>query len=68
VFSGRRTHELVIDLSGLLRGDPAQRWAAWKIAADSGILTKNEIRTEEGYNRLPGGDAPPAPAGAAPNA
>lgn len=60
VFSGRRTHELVIDLSGLLRGDPEQRWAAWKIASDSGILTKNEIRTEEGYNRLPGGDDFPA--------
>jgi HK97 family phage portal protein len=55
VFS-RRTHELVIDLSGLLRGDPAQRWTAWKIAVDSRVLTPNEIRTEEGYNPRPAGD------------
>jgi HK97 family phage portal protein len=56
VFSGRRTHELVIDLSGLLRGDPAQRWVAWKIAANTGVLSKNEIREAEGYNPVPGGD------------
>jgi HK97 family phage portal protein len=49
----RRTHRLELDMSGLLRGDPAQRWAAWKIAADAKILTVNEIRQEEGFNRLP---------------
>ena len=47
------THKLEIDLSGLLRGDPAQRWASWKIAADANILTVNEIREIEGFNPLP---------------
>lgn len=60
IFGGSAT-ELVIDLSGLLRGNPAERWAAWKIAAEAGILTKNEIRESEGYNPLPGGDAFAAP-------
>lgn len=49
----RRSHRLELDMSGFLRGDPAQRWAAWKIAADAKILTVNEIRAEEGFNPLP---------------
>jgi HK97 family phage portal protein len=58
----RRTYELSLDLSGLLRGDPAQRWAAWKIAVDSRVLTPNEVRGEEGWNPRPGGDEfPPTP-------
>lgn len=52
VFSAanRSTHTLELDLSGLLRGDPAQRWAAWKIAVDSKILDTDEVRAEEGWN------------------
>jgi len=52
VFSeaSRATHRLEIDMSGFLRGDPAQRWAAWKIAVDGGILDADEIREEEGWN------------------
>jgi HK97 family phage portal protein len=52
VFSeaSRATHRLEIDMSGFLRGDPAERWAAWKIAVDSNILTADEIREEEGFN------------------
>lgn len=58
-------YSLEIDLSGLTRGDYAARWAAHKIAVDSKILTPNEVRDVEGYNRRPGGDewatlAPPA--------
>jgi phage portal protein BeeE len=71
VFSGQRTHELAIDLSGLLRGDSEQRWTAWKIAVDSRVLTSSEIRTEEGYSPRCGSDDSAAPAanpGAAPNA
>lgn len=62
----RRSHALVLDLSGLLRGDPAQRWAAWKIAADGGILTPNEIREEEGFNPIAGGDTLRAAGGTSP--
>lgn len=55
----RATRAFVIDLSGLLRGDPAQRWAANKIAVDAKILTPNEIRDQEGFNPRPGGDTFP---------
>lgn len=48
--SSRRTHKLEIDMSGFLRGDPAQRWAAWKIAVEANILTPDEVRQEEGWN------------------
>lgn len=58
--SSRSTHKLEIDLSGLLRGDPAQRWAAWKIAVDANILTADEIRAEEGWNPK-GTTAAPSP-------
>jgi HK97 family phage portal protein len=58
--SSRSTHKLEIDLSGLLRGDPAQRWAAWKIAVDANILTADEIRAEEGWNPK-GSSAAPSP-------
>jgi len=51
--ASRDTHHLEIDLSGLMRGDPAQRWASWKIAVESGILTPDEIREEEGWNPRP---------------
>jgi phage portal protein BeeE len=40
-------------MSGFLRGDPAQRWAAWKIAVDAKILTPDEVRAEEGFNPRP---------------
>jgi HK97 family phage portal protein len=49
----RSTHKLEIDLSGLMRGDPEQRWNAWKIAVETGILTPNEVRQEEGWNPKP---------------
>ena len=37
VFSAasRATHKVELDLSGLLRGDPAQRWQSWKVAIES---------------------------------
>ena len=40
---------LEIDLSGLTRGDFATRWAAWKIAVDTGVLTIDEVREIEGW-------------------
>ncbi len=56
--SSRSTHKLELDLSGLLRGDPAQRWQAWKVAIEAGVLDTDEIREEEGWN--PRGAAAPA--------
>lgn len=45
---------LEIDLSGLMRGDFETRWAAWKIAVDTNILTRDEVREIEGWG--PRGD------------
>jgi HK97 family phage portal protein len=61
VFGSAR-NRLELDLSGLLRGDPAQRWAAWKIAVEAQILTPDEVRAEEGFNPKP--QTSPASAGA----
>ncbi len=49
----RRTHKLEIDMSGFLGGDPAERWNAWKIAVEAGILSPDEVRAEEGWNPRP---------------
>jgi phage portal protein BeeE len=55
VFSAasQTTHQLELDMSGFLRSDPAERWNAWKIAVEAGILTPDEIRAEEGWNPRP---------------
>ncbi len=44
-------HELEIDLSGLMRGDYAERWRAHEIAVKNNILDANEVREVEGWNR-----------------
>ena len=38
------------DLSGFLRGDPETRWAANKIAIETGVLDPEEVRQVEGWN------------------
>lgn len=48
----RETYEIDVDLSGLLRGDHAARWAAHKIAIDAGVLTINEVREVEGWSPI----------------
>lgn len=42
-----------IDLSGLMRGDYATRWAAYQIAVSANILTVDEVREAEGYSPRP---------------
>ena len=42
--------ELVLDMSGFDRGDPATRWQNHAIAASNGILDVNEIREIEGFS------------------
>jgi len=51
--ASRNTHRLEIDLSGFMRGDPAQRWQAWEIAVRNNILTADEVWQEEGWNPRP---------------
>ena len=47
---------LELDMSGLMRGDYSQQWAAYKIALYSGVLTPNEVREAAGYNPRPDGN------------
>jgi HK97 family phage portal protein len=55
VFSeaSRRSHRLELDLAGLMRGAPMERWQSYDIAVKTKILTANEIREIEGFNPLP---------------
>ena len=62
VFGPSSNFELEIDLSGLTRGDPAQRWASYDVAVKNGILDTNEIREIEGFNPRSVDPASAAPA------
>lgn len=53
VFPSGGPYELELDLSGFLRGDPATRWAAHKIAIETGVLDPDEVRQIEGWNPRP---------------
>ncbi|HLO74865.1 MAG TPA: phage portal protein [Magnetospirillum sp.] len=57
--AGRESHHVEFDLSGFLRGDPAQRWQGYDVALRNRVLTPNEVRQAEGYNRREGGDGFP---------
>lgn len=48
--------EVELDKTKLLQADIVARMGVWQKAKVSGILTTNEIRTNEGYNPVPGGD------------
>ena len=54
--------ELELDLSGFLRGDPQTRWAAHKIAIETGVLDPDEVRQVEGWNPRATTSAPEAAA------
>lgn len=51
VFPANGPYELELDLSGFLRGDPETRWAAHKIAIETGVLDPDEVRQIEGWNK-----------------
>jgi HK97 family phage portal protein len=67
LFNGTDFH-VEVDMSALMRGDFAARWAANVAAVNAGILTANEVREAEGYNPLPDGNALKAATPAAPPA
>lgn len=50
VFPTNSPYEMELDLSGFLRGDPQTRWAAHKIAIETGVLDPDEVRQIEGWN------------------
>jgi hypothetical protein len=75
LFEPEEATELRHDFNGLMRGDSAARSAYYAQALGSGghqpFLTLNEVRAEEGYDPVEGGDdiaepmqraAPDAPA------
>ena len=53
VFVDDDEHHIMLDLSGLQRGDDAARWATYATAIDKHILSVNEIRALEGFNPVP---------------
>lgn len=50
VFPVNGPHELELDLSGFLRGDPKTRWDAHAIALANNVLDADEVRQVEGWN------------------
>lgn len=56
VFEPGSGYEIEFDMSGFLRGDPQERWAAHDIALRNKVLTPNEVREVEGWNPREGGD------------
>ncbi len=55
VFGTDSDFHMMIDLSGLQRGDDAARWQTYALAIQNKILTVNEVRQIEGFNPLPNG-------------
>ena len=55
VFQTGGQHELELDMSGFLRGDPLARWQSYQIALSNQVLSPNEVRQVEGWNPRTGG-------------
>lgn len=53
----RKTLYVEHDLSGLLRGDLASRYEAYRIGREAGFLNANEIRGFENMSKIDGGDS-----------
>lgn len=53
---GRKLFFIEHDLAGLLRGDMAARYTAYRIGRDGGWLSANEIRRLENLPEIEGGD------------
>jgi HK97 family phage portal protein len=60
LFTEEEQDEFFIEflLEGLLRGDTLARYQAYQLGLSSGWLTRNEVRTRENLNPLPGLDEP----------
>jgi len=50
LFYGRRTHSVMFDLDGLMRGDSKARSEYYSSALQNGHLSRNEVRKIEGFN------------------
>ena len=47
------TQSVRVNLDGFANPTPAERFSAWKVALDAGIVTKEEVRAAEGLPPLP---------------
>ncbi|MFC3164132.1 phage portal protein [Ciceribacter thiooxidans] len=52
----RKTFFVEHDLAGLLRGDLASRYTAYRVGREGGWLSSNEIRAFENMSKIDGGD------------
>lgn len=52
----QRTYEIELDFDALLRADTKSRLEGWGASINTGQMTPNEARAEEGRCPLPGGD------------
>lgn len=52
----RKTFYLEHDLAGLMRGDLAARYTAYRVGKEGGWLSSNEIRAFENMSKIPDGD------------
>ena len=55
-LADQREYEIEFDFDALLRADPAARYGGMQAAINTGQMTPNEARAEEGRAPLPGGD------------
>jgi len=55
------THSVSLILDGMLRGDTKSRYESYSIGINTGFLTRNEVRSMENRNPLPGLDEPIQP-------
>lgn len=62
----RKTHYIEHDLSGLLRGDLATRYEAYRVGREAGFLSVDEIRGFENMSKVDGGDTYMQPLNMAP--
>lgn len=56
LFTAPRAYFPEHNMDGILRADIKTRYEAYKIALDTGILSKNEARSKENENPIEGGD------------
>tara|TARA_R110000787_G_scaffold70728_1_gene157315 strand:+ start:4873 stop:6099 length:1227 start_codon:yes stop_codon:yes gene_type:complete len=54
---GRRTYIIEHDLRGLLRGNMAERFSAYRIGREIGIYSANDVRRAENESAIPDGDS-----------
>jgi HK97 family phage portal protein len=62
----RESHYFAATFEGLLRGDVTTRFAAYRVAIESGFMTPNEARVRENLPELPQAPPPSASNGASP--